>query len=264
MKANRSVIAVLGVLLALAWSGCIIDVDINDVDEYASAPFYDEIDADRYDRVLVRGINGRVEVAGQAGLDEIIIDGERTVGSDTQRDAERHLDDLEVVVYNEGRTLVIETEQPRSTHGREYVVDYEITVPDDIQVVIVNVNGDVQAADLDNYASVELVNGSVQLDNLFADVDVRLTNGSILADLALPDNAVVDLRTVNGDIDLFVPRTTSAELSAQVTNGRVSVSNLTVLDVVQSSRSLEGTLGSGRGEILLRSTNGRIRIEGLP
>ncbi len=255
--------ALVAILLATTTTGCIFDINLNgEPDVWVGDSFTETVSASGTDRLVVRGISGTVDVVGQHGDNRFLIEGERRVGSNTRRDAERHLDELEVELFRDGRTLVVETLQPRHSYGRRYEVDYVLTVPDDVEVIIENTNGEIVVEALVNYLSVKVTNGPVFLYDLVADVEVTTTNGDIEAELAVLRDGFVDLKTTNGDIDLFIPRTTSAELSARVTNGRVTVANLTLADVVQSVRSLEARMGSGRGEITLRTTNGSIRIAG--
>ena len=66
----------------------------------------------------------------------------------------------------------------------------------------------------------------------------------------------------NGDIDLAVPTSTSADFSASTGNGTVSVSNLNLKGGTQTLRSKNGMLGQGEGTIALRTSNGHITVSG--
>ena len=68
--------------------------------------------------------------------------------------------------------------------------------------------------------------------------------------------------TVNGSIDLTIPTTTDAELSIALTNGIITVSNLTIDGAVTTPTSVSGTLGTGEGSLILRTTNGNITLRG--
>jgi DUF4097 and DUF4098 domain-containing protein YvlB len=69
--------------------------------------------------------------------------------------------------------------------------------------------------------------------------------------------------TGNGDIDLAIPATTSAELFLQVGNGTISRENLDLVNVQSASNTLQGVLNGGAGLIDLETVNGNISIAGI-
>jgi DUF4097 and DUF4098 domain-containing protein YvlB len=91
---------------------------------------------------------------------------------------------------------------------------------------------------------------------------VNLVSGRIDARVTFPANGIIDMATVSGEIELDIPRNTSAELSANVVSGTISVINLSLRNVTRSPTTLQGTLGGGQGLISLGTTSGNIRVEG--
>ncbi len=69
--------------------------------------------------------------------------------------------------------------------------------------------------------------------------------------------------TVNGNIELEIPQNTSADFSANVTNGAIQILNLTLQNEVATTRSLRGTLGNGQGTIKTNTVNGNINTTGF-
>jgi DUF4097 and DUF4098 domain-containing protein YvlB len=249
----------VGLLVA---PGCIVDLDLDDEPkEYVSDPFSFVELADGVSVLNLKSINGVIEVFGDPSATEILIEGERRVGAETRRKAEDHLDDLDVDVSRDGSRLWIETDQPRFTRGREYTVDYTIYLPVDLEVFIEHTNGEIYAENLENYLSIDHTNGSIELREMTADLHIDLVNGSIVADTELRPDGTVEIETTNGDIDIAIPQTTSAELDAQVTNGRIFLTNLGV-SADQNTKVLT-TLGDGDGLIDLRTVNGTIRVTGV-
>lgn len=82
-------------------------------------------------------------------------------------------------------------------------------------------------------------------------------------DTVLPRGGTADLTTMNGDIDLHIPVDTSADFSASVANGSISLSDLVLRNEARDRFSLRGTLGDGSGRLELRTTNGRINTTGF-
>lgn len=255
-----------GALFALiVVSGCVIAVDDDDFDfdndVVARETFSYTVDLDNQSRLRLEGINGNVEIVGDRGAFTITVEGEKKVGSNTIRDAERRLDDLDVDIDERSSEIVVRTRQPTRTEGRNYVVDYTITLPTDLAAYIDLVNGNITIETLENDVSINNTNGNARLRDIVGSVTVDQTNGNIDCEAVLPFDGTIDLSTTNGNIDLAIPHSTSADFSARVTNGSINASDLDLSDITQTNRSLSGTLGSGDGTIELRTTNGNIRVE---
>lgn len=211
----------------------------------ASERFSFEKNAAGHTGLRLEGVNGSVTITGSAEADSVVITGEKRVGSDSTADAQAHLQELEVLVSDLGSEIFVETVQPRDSQGRNYIVDYTITVPREFDVRAHNINGAIDVRD---------VHGNVSVD---------LINGSIGARLSLPANGTIDMATVNGMVQLDIPEATSAQLTADVVNGIINLTNLDLHNSVSSRTSLRGTLGEGRGRVSLRTTNGNIGVAGF-
>jgi len=253
----------------LVLSGCII-ADIDDDDDgfggtefVARASFSFEVDVTNQKRIRVEAINGHVEISGRGDAASVRVSGERQVGSHSHADAERYLDDLQVEVEDLGDEIVIRTIQPRDQQGRNYVVDYTITLPVDLDVLAGLINGNVSVTNIDALVSVNTVNGNIRLRNITGSTSVILINGNIDSEVFLPLDGTIDLIITNGNITLEIPELTSAEFNARVTNGAISLSNLDLQDAESTNRSLAGTLGDGEGSIALQTVNGNIGVHGF-
>lgn len=211
----------------------------------------------------VIGINGTITVTGSTQSETFLISGVRQVRGCGRAQADGYFDDLEVEVTETAQDIVVRTLQPQNTSPCTLVVDYELTVPARLAGEVIDVNGEITITGLDQGVSVTLVNGPVTLADVEHATTVRLTNGSITADLVPAGTDRIDVLTVNGSIGLEIPTSTGAELTATVTNGTISITNLTVSNQVSSGTSITGTLGTGEGEIVVRTTNGSIALTGV-
>jgi len=214
-------------------------------------------------RLRLEAINGNVSIAGISGANAVDIIGEKRVGSESMSDAQEHLQWLEVIVQHSADEIYVKTIQPQETHGRSYAIDYTITLPPDLEALIENVNGVVTIAEINNLVSVMNINGLVALNEILGSAQVALVNGQIESEVTLPLDGTIGMSTVNGMIELHIPQSTSAEFSATVGNGVISLSNLDLQDQVSSSNSLSGTLGEGQGTISLNTGNGNIIVTGF-
>lgn len=198
------------------------------------------------DRLVLSGINGKIEITGDLVGSGIAITGQREVGAASLADAQAQLPALQVDVQEVGAEVVVRTIQPLTTGGRSYIVNYRIRLPASLAVSIANVNG------------------GLELNGMNGGVDASLVNGQTEARLAVPSGGSVRLKGVNGNIDLHLPLATSAVFSAQVGIGTITLTDLALQNEVRTGTSLRGLLGTGNGTVTLETGNGSIRVDAAP
>jgi DUF4097 and DUF4098 domain-containing protein YvlB len=264
MKSKRTLLYVLpGILLLLLISSTGCDVQHISGSEYtASANFDIRIAVDGLTAFTLNGINGTIDITGSSTADTIHVWGVRKVESDTQNDADTHLDDLQVEVTNTPPTLRIETDQPNNSNGRNYEVTYHVTLPEGMIIIVNNINGNISVDDMENNVNANLVNGNVIISNIGGNIVVTNVNGQIDCRSALALNGICQLSLVNGNIELEIPTSTSALFTASVVNGSISVDNLTLTNSTITPFTTTGTLGGGQGTITMGVTNGNVAVDG--
>lgn len=248
------------VLLPLA--GCNEDLTGSNQFE-AQEPFSFGVEVSTQLAVTLNGVNGEIEFIGVSGFDSVRIEGFRRVFSNSAVDAEEHLPDVEVVVDAGAGEVGIHTEQPSSSGGRNYVVDYQITMPAELMARIENANGNINVESIDNTARVQVANGNVTLADIAGDVFGQTGNGNIVCGATLPAAGQASLTTGNGNVTLQIPAGTSAEFSAAVGNGTITISGLTLQDQTVTPNLVTGRLGTGDGQITLATGNGNITAVGM-
>lgn len=214
----------------------------------AQEAFASEIPIRNHIQLTLIGQSGSVTITGMSGENSVKITALKRVQSESTADATAHLIDLKIDVRDLGNEVLIQSMQPQGTEsgGRNYIVDYTITMPENLRVAVNNLNG------------------TVTLKNIFESVAVNLLNGTIESDVNLPLNGTIDMNTLSGDIHLMIPVNTSAEFSAAVSIGSITVSNLILQNEVKTSTFWGGTLGSGQGKIALEAKQlGNIRVSGF-
>lgn len=222
-----------------------------------------EFPVENLSRVNIEAINGEVVVTGHHDADAVVLTAHLIVGSDSQVDADSHIDDLKIQVTKSDNELFVQTVQPQVSDGRKYDVKLDVIVPSSVSVMVGQVNGTIEIIDIENSVDVANTNGDVLLSNILGGVAADVVNGSIAATVTLPVHKTIDLIIDNGSIELNIPRLTSAVLGASVGNGAINTFNLVFYDVVQTDQSLTGTLGNGEGVIELWAENGDIRVVGF-
>lgn len=205
-----------------------------------------EVQIEEQIRIRLVAINGEITITGQPDATSVIVSAELRVGSnENQEDAEEGLDQLEVVVTDLPDKVLVQTHQPKDSRGRQYVVNYTITVPNNLEV------------------DAHQLNGAILVDEMSNSVFVNAVNGNIDSTVRLPPNGEIRLSTANGNLDLSIPTSTSAEISTFVDNGTITWDNLDLVDTAQTNQSLTGTLGDGDGVIRLETINGNIDLIGF-
>jgi len=208
-------------------------------------PFSENVSVSGQGKVRVDAENGEVAITGQPGATSVTVTAELIVGSNvSQPDAETGLKQLGILVSDLPGEILVQTVQPASLNGRQYLVKYNINVPSDLSV------------------DVTQVNGQVTVENIENSLLVTLENGSVHGTVSLPPGGEITLWTGKGNLDLRIPTSTSAELFARVGFGAITWDNLDFLNVVQTDRSFTGTLGNGTGQIDLDTGNGNIDVTG--
>jgi hypothetical protein len=254
-RAWQSFVAATAASLVLL-TGCGSDVVIGgganwpwpwpvDANVFVEKTFSTQLPVVAHDKIRVEAVNGIIEVIGQPGGGMVVVDAKLRVGADLLTDAQAGLAQLSVAVTDLSDEVFVQTVQPANPQGRQYLVEYTITVPDDLAV------------------EVHQVNGHVTVGDVASPVSVDQTNGNVDATVTLPPGGEVRLSTVNGSLALSIPVSTSAVLNARVGNGMIAWSNLVFVNPVQTTVSLTGVLGAGAGLIDLQTVNGNIGITGF-
>ncbi len=247
----------------------------------ATESFSFEVQATNHQRFRLEGISGAIAVVGVPGVNSVRIWGERIVRSRSAADARAYLSEVEVRVSDSNNELVVETIQPEDTRGREVEVNHHVRVPSHWNVQIHNTNGlawvdslsakvsleiangQVQAHALTGEVEVEVANGNVSLENILGNVHVAVINGNVAAEVILAAPGKCEINAVNGNINLAIPKNTSAQFAADVTNGSIAVVDLNLQNATTSRNSARGLLGQGEGKITLATINGTIQAAGF-
>lgn len=288
---NRNTLITLAILISLClpftYGGCNGGGGGGSNDNgqiFVEETFFFEVAIDNHDRFLIQAIGGSVEITGSSTAKSVTIMGERRVGSKTREDAEQHLDELQVEVTEVRTEIIVETIQPKKANGRNYEVDYRISIPDNLEVSANQVGGPVFIDTIDGPVSVNTIKGDVDLIEISGNTQVNVINGQINSQVTLPLDGTIELSTLTGDIDsevvlaiggtiamsalqgdiiLDISEDTSATFAAEVIDGVIKLKQLVLHNQVKTPHSLTGTLGTGKGDIWLDTETGNITVTGF-
>lgn len=255
-------------VIALALAGCDAtgpddDDEVDRQDVLATKTFNETIQLSGQNAVSIQNVNGDVLVEASGTGHRIRVEAELISGSDSRRDAEQWLDKLGVRISERTRVIAVETDFPNNSKGRRLEVRYHVRIPEGIAVALNHVNGRITLRDLVGDVDITHMNGRVEIDNHRGSLNVHLINGTIDCHVTLDPAGFVFLSTMNGEIRLDIPKTTSARLHAGATNGEVRFEDLIVRDESGNARDRAGTIGDGGGQIELNVINGTITVRGM-
>jgi DUF4097 and DUF4098 domain-containing protein YvlB len=227
------------------------------------------------DRFVLENVNGRVTISAW-NEDKVEIKAVKTA-----RRREEDLDKVEIRVDEGAGSVSVKAIWPKFPRRANVNVEFTVRVPEGVHLDGVGtVNGGVEIAgrygrieagttngsivleEASGELSAETTNGSIRVSRFEGRVEAETTNGNIrLEDVTFEGD--ISAKTTNGSITLSLasPETLNADLTARTTNGSITVDfPITLRNLSQSKRRVEGRIGQGGPEISLHATNGSIKL----
>jgi hypothetical protein len=205
---------------------------------------------------LLENVNGSVRVEGW-DRNEVEV---RAVKM-AERNPE-NVDDVKIDVESNPGQVAVRTRYQQG-QSAEVAVEYHVFVPNWVLLSGVGtVNGSVSVSGVSGGGDLRSVNGNVEVLNSSGRFSAKTTNGNLHLDLRqLGEGAPMDIETVNGSVTLGLPSDARANLNVLNMNGKFS-SELPMTSTAGSpaARAFRAKLGTGGGEILVRTVNGGIRL----
>lgn len=146
--------------------------------------------------------------------------------------------------------------------GRDQKVDYEITVPVNMDIAVENVNGNISSNDLNNDIKIDLINGEVAMEKYSGRMECDITNGSFSGHI--DSTRGLEINTINGSVSLFLNNYMNANVRAETVHGKITDENLNFMDIIKEKGMFKGKLGSrdSNTDIRIETVNGKIKLFG--
>jgi hypothetical protein len=205
---------------------------------------------------LLDNVNGSVQVDGWA-RDEVEVYAVKTARSDPQ-DLER----VKIEVESQPGQVSVHTRYPKG-EGGEVAVEYHVHVPYRVLLgSIGTVNGSVLVRGVEGGGALKSVNGNVEVLDSSGRFSAKTTNGDLHLELRhLLEGGPMNIETVNGSVVLGLPSDARANLKVLSMNGEFySDLPMTSTSSIPAARAFRAKLGTGGGEISVRTINGGIRL----
>jgi hypothetical protein len=259
LLARRARVALVVPALVVATAGC--DIVTADLRHSESAEWRKSYQLQPGGRVSIGNVNGKVEVRPSDG-NTVEIVAVKTARGVTPEAARQALDRIEIQEQASPENIAIETKVPRGgwreSGGAQ--VAYTIRVPSGIVGRFATVNGGVEVNGVGGRITAETTNGGVTVRDGAGTIEAITTNGGVNVDMRELSGDGARLECTNGGIQLRLPASARASISASVTNGGIETSGLELETLESTRRRLEARLNGGGAPVKISGTNGGIRI----
>jgi DUF4097 and DUF4098 domain-containing protein YvlB len=215
--------------------------------------------------------DGRVELDNINGAVHISAWDQNQVKVDAVKyaDSKERLDQARIDIDSGKDHLSIRTKYPDhgltfnwGAHNNPASVEYTLTVPrtarlDEIKLI----NGSLDVTGITGEVHASCINGRLEAHNLSGRADLSTINGHLDAKFDQLRGSSLELKSVNGSVELTIPSDSKAEIEASTVSG--GIDNDFGLHVNHHSfvgHDLRGELGNGGPRIKLSNINGRIEI----
>jgi hypothetical protein len=240
----QSIVAVLTVSLALATAANAKGAreEINQSYEVGKRP-----------SLSLSNLNGPARIEGWDGASIEVVAVKTTGGS---RD---RLDDVRIKfdMSDDHLRIDVEYEDSEDFHDDGVSVEFRIRVPRATEIERVKlVNGSLDIAGIEGNIEGSSVNGDVTGAGLPGAVQLSTVNGDVSLKGAGKES--IRLKSVNGSVQLVLPRKANAKLSASTVHG--DIRGRIASTSSYAGNSMDAVLGSGGPRIELGTVNGDIEI----
>ncbi|HUO35464.1 MAG TPA: DUF4097 family beta strand repeat-containing protein [Candidatus Acidoferrum sp.] len=205
---------------------------------------------------LLENVNGSVRVEGW-DRDEVEVSAVKSSETDDQS-----VDQVKIEVDSGPGQVAVHTRYPKG-QGADVAVEYRVHVPYRVLLGSVEtVNGSVLVRGVEGSGDLRSVNGNVEVLNSSGRFNAKTTNGDLHLELRrLLDGGPMNIETVNGSVVLGLPSDGRANVKVLSMNGDLT-SDLPMTSAAgtPASHTFLAKLGTGGGNISVRTVNGGIRL----
>jgi DUF4097 and DUF4098 domain-containing protein YvlB len=205
----------------------------------------------------LQNVAGDIVVTGTGGRD-VRIEAVKRVRGRSDAEARTLLRDLQVQVAERGGSVEVRTTYPRGRGGSAQV-DYTVSVPEDANVTLRTVSGEVRVSNVRGELRAQSVSGDITAASVRRVRDLRSVSGTL--EVSDGEGSDIDGATVSGDVVVRNLKVRTLELTSVSGNMRFSdvESERANLTSVSGNIDYAGRLARG-GRYELSSHSGNVRV----
>lgn len=225
--------------------------------------------------LTVKNSNGSVKLSSWDAA-EVEIVAYKKVRTRSGESAEKLLEKIEIDIEESSHEIFVETIFPRKYTGSggifewlfgpgggSFSVEYEIKIPQKMDLNIESTNGSIIAADVVGRIRLETTNGKINAENVSGAVRSKTTNGSITVRFEnTVENEDMFFKSTNGSIRLYLPEKFGAQVDLKTTNGSIKTDFPLSIRGGSSYNKSEfyGKINDGNNSLSCKTTNGSIYL----
>jgi DUF4097 and DUF4098 domain-containing protein YvlB len=210
-------------------------------------------------RVELDNINGAVHISTW-DQNQVKVDAVKYANS------KERLDEAKIEIDSGKDYVSIRTKYPEHDHWGLNVnpagVEYTLTVPRGVRLDEIKlINGSLDVKGVAGEVRAECINGRLEARNLSGRAELSTINGRLDAGFDQLAGLPIELKSINGSVELTIPSDSKAEIEASTVSGGIENDfGLHVNHHRFVGHELRGELGNGGAQIKLEDVNGRIEI----
>ena len=221
-------------------------------------PFSQTCPLDPKGSISLNNMNGPVEIVGWDKS-------EVSINAIKETSNEEGLKRIQIKVDSTPDQLVIKTEYEKTWKfwaTFQANVHYTLHVPAGARLDKINtVNANITVTGVHGYVNLDTVNGSIHASGLMANARLDSVNGHLSAEFDSLDLAQhVKLESVNGRVEIVLPKGAGASISTRSVNGSTHVDQAIRLEK-SGHLGVSGQIGTGGPVITLETINGSIAVK---
>lgn len=212
-------------------------------------------------RLIANTDIGNITVLGK-DITDCNVTAQICVKAPTEQEAQEIADKIKIQLKQSGSTLTIKIERPHKKRNRKISIDLNITIPTQTSLVLETDVGKINIENVAGQINAETDVGTITCENISNDIELRTDVGAIKVIYSKNAPSVInaDLSTDVGNINFTAPANLSATVHASVDVGSIST-NLPLTVTGMIGKTLNGTLGAGKGALNFRTDVGSIKIK---
>jgi len=209
----------------------------------------------------VDNINGNIKISRNT-TDSLLRIKAELYAYVSKKELNEPLDRIKIKIDSSGNEVSLNSEYYREKRffhldiGKSDKINYEISVPANLEISIDNTSGKVDIRDIDNDIKLNIINGDVSLINTTGNLNADLTNSKIRCEL--DSTKGLNIKNVNENITLYLGNAFSGNIKAECVNGKIVTKDLDFKKSDNSKNSFEGKLGNSDVDVRLETVNGKI------
>lgn len=209
--------------------------------------------------IEISGINGTFDLTGVAGEVANFSITKRARGTSTSN-ALKLLDKISIEETGDDLTYSFDVDSPERALS---AVDISATIPSNTPVVLHFASGSVTISKMNGRVEVRGTAGSISYSGSSQAVTLETRNGDISTSFdTVGDAANISLQTSNGDIEVAFPPSSSVDITATTSAGKVSTSGIDLNNRSLASNGVSAKFsarsGNGLGKLSAKTFHGNV------